>query len=299
MSDDGAGKPRIPKVLTHELREVFQRVVVQPDHPKLLDGPDILAATTTQLVAFFIPKHVERASVYRLKARLSLSRLVLPEPTLCVLTMRQDDLDIRWDGPPERDFHAVMEIGSDKVQRTVSAAGDNVRVGRVPAQIRRSVADRASRLVQLSQRLIPQGIAPIKFKQLRRRRVSKPPHSLSATDAMQALMRQPGLARQLRAFSLDGNVVTAREQLPRPLANIVRQVVAPAFQIGFVLDNGVPYPRAAFAGVLVAPHSVEYRDDPLRPLRSAAIAGWSVSRREVGEWERSYLEAEAWAVVAA
>jgi hypothetical protein len=60
-------------------------VVAAPDHPLLLEGPDVLIGGEGAAVALFIPKASERLNRESFLARVILSRLALPPKTSTVL----------------------------------------------------------------------------------------------------------------------------------------------------------------------------------------------------------------------
>jgi hypothetical protein len=46
------------------------------------------------------------------------------------------------------------------------------------------------------------------------------------------------------------------------------------------LDDGVPYPVGGLLGVLMVPTFPVIKQDPEKPLRAVAVAGWSALRRD-------------------
>src|SRR2546422_965963 len=97
------------------LASLFPRdyVVAQnPDHPSLVDGPDIVAGSRGHLVAIFAPKVREFQNARHLRDRLILSRLAMPEHTRYVLAVSAQD--VRTDRllrAAYHDFHAIVDDG--------------------------------------------------------------------------------------------------------------------------------------------------------------------------------------------
>jgi hypothetical protein len=56
----------------------FELAVANPDHPFLLEGPDILAANEGRLLCVFAPSKMEKVLPEKLISRLVLSRIALP-----------------------------------------------------------------------------------------------------------------------------------------------------------------------------------------------------------------------------
>jgi hypothetical protein len=76
------------RTIERELRDELPSsyvIVAAPDHPLLIEGPDVLVGGEGNLVAVFTPKASERHSRERLSVRFVLSRLALPPQTRYVL----------------------------------------------------------------------------------------------------------------------------------------------------------------------------------------------------------------------
>ena len=95
VGTDPVGSPNQALGLTAEtpmgslVRQLGERFVVSvnPDHPYLFEGPDILAGGDGRLLAIFRPKSTELSNPNRLLSRLVLTKLALPNHTRYILVM--------------------------------------------------------------------------------------------------------------------------------------------------------------------------------------------------------------------
>jgi len=83
-------------------------ISINPDHPYLFVGPDLLVGGHGQLGAIFIPNVAEYSHPNKLLVRLAVSRLALPAHTRCILTVDMDRLPLGYVEEIRRNFNAVL-----------------------------------------------------------------------------------------------------------------------------------------------------------------------------------------------
>src|ERR1700737_820463 len=109
-------------------------VATLPDYPNLFDGPDILAGHDGQLLAVFVPKKREITHPERLRARLLLTRLALPDHAWCVLVSEDPSNGIaRLFG---HDFHSYAGRGRASLDRAFHVNQFEIDRRKGPAAIR-------------------------------------------------------------------------------------------------------------------------------------------------------------------
>jgi len=276
-------------------------VAPRPDLPNLFEGPEVLAGRTGDLVAVFIPKKAEIRNAARLLARLGLCRLALPSHTRCVLVYSEQEaagqLDPRH---AELDFHQVAAAEARGTLRDTLHTNSGVhRLGSVTQGTRALVGRRASYLFEVSVNngghWEPADIPESVGVETPPSRPRMPPNlTLGSSPAWErARAFFPGFGLEARAEG-DGSVLVVEEHRSArhsSIASLVQRQVAPGFWLNFTIDNGVPYPTAWTAGLIVAPAHPGYGLDPLKTFRAAAWAGWAVVRESDEEGTRALVSA--------
>jgi len=259
-------------------------VSVSPDLPELFEGPDVLAGRSGQLIAIFVPKGQELQSPDRLRNRLILSRLALPDHAQCLLVLNEKSVYLPHLMDLERDFHAVVRSDDlSELRRTRSKSMDHRRI---PLETRLMVEDRMavllkqsrpeeSELLNLSNGLSEDDVSPLAVD-------SSLSKSLP-TDGLRAFWTTPLLAeadlpsrRTAEVRVENGVLIASADGRHKALRERVRPFLALAMDTAFRVDNGVPYLYRPTAGVLVLRDLPRDRSDPLKPLRASAFAGWAV-----------------------
>ena len=125
-------------------------VVLRPDVPNLLRGPDLIIGGEGRLFAIFKFQAAEQQSPDRLLVRLALARLALPRHTLCVLLWRPE----RTDGETAAiatHFHSMISDDSPAVLVDHVLNSDvGTRTQRIPGDIQGRQYKRAAALMSLS-----------------------------------------------------------------------------------------------------------------------------------------------------
>ena len=278
-------------------RELAQRlanrftVVAQPDHPLLLDGPDLLIATELGPVAGFVLKVAERRSSEDLLVRLATSRLAMPTTTRCVLLVPSDveerDLPLRADA----DFDAVLEVDDLRgLKRLLEAVRHERRFTGTPPDVKAKAFERFHILLDETRKLQERN---------QRRGLERPSGETDSESTAQALTEYAGFERaRIRRWDwrLGGEETrphrspvllrfgdtlagTLGEDRRGSILPRLRAACKDVVQTEFDLDNGVPYRVEPTANLLLVDRLPEGRLDPAKPVRAAAFAGWSMLER--------------------
>lgn len=279
------------------------KVSVGPDFPELFDGPDILAGKPGRLTAVFIPKQHELRSPERLRTRLILTRLALPEHAQCLLALNdafgQEELLENL----ERDFHAVVRIEDRAGLRRVRSKSQELR--KIPEATRHMVESRMTFLLGLSaesqtpwsgapEELLVQGDEAVSADTdaaEQERQIA--PRSLWTGSLMTESELPSHTAINVRVVG--GVLVAGGNGHRRPVREHILPYLTLARETAFAVDNGVPYLRHPTAGVIVFQGVSHPRIDPLKPIRASAFAGWALlAAPSRPEFDRSVKATAAW-----
>lgn len=96
----------VVKALARQLEDGLT-VSISPDHPYLLQGPDVLAGGNGKMLAIFVMKTVEQRAPVHLMVRAVLSRLALPAHTIFVLVTSEGSYPVV---SPERSQQALRGL---------------------------------------------------------------------------------------------------------------------------------------------------------------------------------------------
>jgi hypothetical protein len=116
--------------------------VALPDHPLLLQGPDVLASVRNVLTAYFILDRPTRRLPIKILSNVVLSRLALPRETNFVL-MLGEGADIR-DNDTEA-FEEVVEMSGNRSSRTPAGRMNESRGAELMELLRRPHDERFAR----------------------------------------------------------------------------------------------------------------------------------------------------------
>lgn len=247
--------------------------VVRPDHPFLVNGPDVLVGGRGKLIALFVPTSSEAGDGEQLMARVGLTRLALPSHATCILVVPRASGDGSAVLPEETalTFHGIVrgeELGS--LRAVVEDPPRPDWISDVPVSLRTRHFQRAAQLLQISEQAGMRtreqtggrSVGIDAFKRIRepyptwrdRRRAS--PDVVGVSEAVSAI--GPRLTSQ-RSSTIPGLV-------PFLVRSVIRN---------FAPDGGVLYPRVELpsAQMIIVPHSVTSRGDPGKPARASAFAG--------------------------
>lgn len=271
-------------------------VVLRPDVPNLLRGPDLVIGGEGRLFAIFKFQVAEQQSPDRLLVRLALARLALPRHTLCVLLWRSE----RADGETAAiatHFHSMISEDSPTVLVDHVLNSDiGRRTQRIPGDLQGRQYQRAAAVMSLSstwlreafpgwlseetsqthERLVQVGdrVAP--------RMVRRPSDLLDAIHPSTREHYQPVRARSwfrgtetvFRTLVEHEDVILGAASGARLTARLARFNERLLLRTA-TLDNGVPYPRTMTQNLLFVDRAPENRLDPMKAIRATCFAGWS------------------------
>lgn len=236
-------------------------VVMAPDHPWLIDGPDALTASPSGMTAIYLPKANELRNSELLTARFTLSKLALPQTAKHILVLNDLMKDRLGDNLVNNfAFCLHWDERRDLIQ-LVTEGGTSPRQRKVPNEILRFVQDRFADALQVT-------------------RVYRKGSSQEIRGAEQPV-RPDGSAQRTVASafeieSLSPKFLRAKFETGAPSIRSVNRLVARSTSDRFVLDTGIPYPtEQAEYGFAVIDLFPEYRGDPNKLIRAAAFAGWT------------------------
>ena len=271
-------------------------VVLRPDVPNLLRGPDLIIGGEGRLFAFFRFHVAEQQSPDRLLVRLALARLALPRHTLCVLLWRSERADggtaavathfysmISEDSPAVLVDHV---LNSDVGRRTQRISGDMQSrqyqraaglmslsskwlLEAFPGWLSEETSQTHERLIQDADRVAP-------------RMVQRPSGLLDTMHRSTREHYQPARARSwvrgtetvFRTVLEHGDVVLGVASGARSSADLAgfneRLLLRTAN-----LDRGIPYPRTTTQNLVFVDRAPKARLDPMKAIRATCFAGWS------------------------
>lgn len=262
-------------------------VAVNPDHPNLFDGPDVLAARAGHLVAVFLPKSTEITSPDRLEVRLVLSRLALPRHARCILAYTQDDVDRGFSAEAfEPHFHGILGLGK---ARQLENVVEDPHLGHpeqdIPNWIRESVHDRFAFLLDISSEFgaaavqltpaIHEGLATYHLDSSRTLRPLAANSALPPAIVKRYKAAYPSFINKTRI--VDGVLVALSPEKGNRSLKVLQSYLTPFVQICYRIENGVPVPRRHWAGLFVTDRLPVNRLDPAKPIHAAALAGWAIA----------------------
>lgn len=261
-------------------------VVVNPDHPLLLRGPDALVSDFGNLVAVFSFSCKSRQNLSSVLARLAISRYALPKGTRCILLTDQaetSDMDLL-----RNNFHEILaDVESRELHRVIlhRTHGQN-RIPEIPQELRASYYSQYWSALELSRRAFA-------------RASDKPVLGITAEHYFE---KRDGV--RLRSWGRSGRNSTSKllwrssdeEMLVSVLPHRRGSVRAAAEKVieyrarsSFALDNGVMYGDFHGAPSLLlssVPETTFW--DPGKLRRASAFGGWTLLPSTGGASPLSY-----------
>ena len=269
------------KTLAQQFGQEFS-VTLRPDLPNLIEGPDMLAGRTGDLVAVFIPRGSETRNPQQLTARLGWSRLALPDWTRCILlySVRDTSLGFRPNDHALH-FHAISLIEDLNKTRRVLDDESPGSVQTVPTLTREVVCARSDFLLSLSTtvddaRSYSGGFfADAESDQIRSMLSRlKGPHpgiiGTSHTISKQFALDYPAANVLLAQYNSSPRFTVLQTLHAWSTANFV---------MNYSMDHGIPYPKSWSATVLVVDGQIDRLRDPFKAVRASALMGVSLMQR--------------------
>ena len=273
-------------------------VVLRPDVPNLLRGPDLVIGGEGRLFAIFKFQAAEQRSPDRLLVRLALTRLALPRHTLCVLLWRSERADGETAAIIATHFHSLISedspavlvdhlLTSDIGRRTQQDLGDiqGRQYQRAAAMMSLSTdwlreafpgwpSEEAS---QTREQPVPDGdrVAP--------GMVRVPGDLVEAIHSSTGKHYQPvrahswfrGTETVFRILVEHEDVILGAASGARLTARLARFNERLLLRTA-TLDNGVPYRHTVTQNLLFVDRVPIHRFDPMKAIRAACFAGWSL-----------------------
>ena len=259
-------------------------LVVGPDHPLLLNGPDILIASEGILTAVFIPHAHELKKPDYLLVRLGLSRLAYPPHMRCVLVVdkiREEHLELNR---LSRNFHESLRTSEWKnLNKFVEDpnAGRN-QVGIIPTDIRQKMFSRyVYALEETEKYLSTQSRKRNATRKLSRDKILMEGNRLAVR--MWTSQEDSLLPNNVRV--IENYLVSVCSFKRGAVTSKLRPSINAAMQHSFGIDNGVPYARqnVLSMNVMVVDEAPHNKIDSLKPIRATSFAGWVLTRPEHNE----------------
>ena len=285
------------RVLLELLPEHFV-VVLRPDVPNLLRGPDLIVGGEGRLFAVFKFQAAEQRSPDRLLARLALARLALPQHTLCVLLWRTDPADGETAAIIATHFHSMLPDDSPaRLADHMLNSDIGRRTPRIPRDLQGRQYQRAAAAMSLSANWLQEAFpgwlseepAPTHDRVARGGDRVVPQVVRAPSDLLGAIHRstrehyQPVRARSwfrgtetvFLTLVEHEDVILGAASEARLFADLARFNERLLLRTA-TLDSGVPYPRAMTHNLLLVDRVPKNHLDPMKPIRAACFAGWSL-----------------------
>lgn len=272
-----AARRSVAGLLRSELSNEFV-IVPSPDHPLLLDAPDIIAGGNGGLTNIFFPSSNEIRRPKLLENRLMLSRLALPTHARNVLILRSSD-QIEFGHNFSADFSDVV-LWKDKID-AVKIVADRDFFGNqreIPTEIIREAKLQYADAYKTTQVM---------------RKIRARSESRAKTESLPS---PSDISRKGRAYAamsasspFKGSIVNFSSGVvsPQELRKLINRRISESFS----LDTSVPYPKPESAyGLSVVEQLPEYPGDPDKLIRAAAFGGWAMITFEQDHEKEEILE---------
>lgn len=253
----------IAKSVSEEIPSTYL-VAPAPDHPLLIEGPDLLIGGEGNLVAVFIAKSAERRSPLRLSVRFVLSRFALPPHARHVFVSENVE-DHAVAQRFSSDFAAVLEWGEKTNLAKIAQDRDFFGPQReIPFEISKGVQQRFADIYQITRVL----------------RQSKERQRDGESPKIQAMVSSH-TAKRTSSEQFTSGVIYTRFETSVVDRRTVNELARELTVDDFALDGGVPYPTRTPTYALAMMESFpRFRGDPEKLLRAAAFAGWAFADDE-------------------
>lgn len=227
------------------------RIADHVDHPMILEGPDLLVGGEGKLSAFYNSEG--KRSHQNLYARVVASKLALPSHCLHIFVMGSESYIDFNAGNFETGqvFDQIIDI-NDITRRSVLSQRPRVGLENELRKIKEYHGMLYSRTFQFS-------IARRKYQR----------NDGSSSRVAYHLRKE--CTRRMWVSKYRGVDFSAREKAAT--LYYVKKLCEHRFS-EYVFDNAVPYPKTFGPGIAVSEKIPEIKNDPEKPLRAAAFAGW-------------------------
>ncbi|MBW9051074.1 hypothetical protein [Rhizobium mesosinicum] len=230
-----------------------------PDHPLLLSGPDILVGSEGVLFAIFVAKKSETNRPKELTARLTATRLALPDHARCL---------VGGDGIPAG--YGVHFDGDIDQRLSPAHLSDAQAKANLPL----------AKYTELNQARALAFSRYAALQHIRRMWESSAPRtvSLEAKPDLQADTKRWHGSRGIKEYK--GVLIGLKKtEGSRNLRSALHEYTVQAFSENYDLIEGVPQPRRQKFDLAAIDALPKQRLDPDKPNRVAAFSGWLFTDR--------------------
>lgn len=261
-------------------------VAVEPDHPLLFSGPDVLVGVKGRVATFFLPKVRELRRPDLLLTRLAIARLALPATMRAALLIGNSEGADRLGNLAHRDFDEVVDVTDHPSAAQFAFDRQDRRKEDISnlREVKRGAIDRFEALYTFSY----EQFSDEKRGMPRERLMEALPDIRSFADPP-SWTGYAGKPRKL--YQAEGATVAFLQSGKRGTLDKMRPFCAAALMLDYNLDNGIPYPRPHTLNIMFSERTPVSQFDPLKPIRAAAFAGWAVSTPESGEEAQNQIDA--------
>ncbi|RVJ45852.1 hypothetical protein CN176_03445 [Sinorhizobium medicae] len=243
-----------------------EQIVVRPDHPLILRGPDALVGGAENLCAIFEPQSIELQNPSHLVTRLISARLALPRYTRTVLLLKRGQ-EARFSAL-EKEFGLTTDRADRALSSFLTSSRDFGRSRPMDPDSQASAIksfERSMEIVNFAYRL---------ERTVTARRGKSPPIS-GEMPLHRRLSIGPFHYSPRNRVSIEG--VEASILHARSRSNLARQLNATLtghLLETYYLDNGVPYPKGAmFTRMAAVAEADELLDHRSKQVYAAAFLG--------------------------
>ena len=255
-------------------------VAVEPDHPLLFSGPDLLAGWDGRLATLYLPKVRELRKPDLLLARLAIARLALPATMRAALLIGNLEGSELLGGLVHRDFDEVIDINEQPSVVRFVLDRQNRRSEDISTlqNIKRGAIARFETLYSFSYEQFLDGKRGASKAEI----IESFPGIRSLSDPLSWTGRA-GTSKLPQLYQAEDATVSFLQLGKRSTLEKMRPFCIASLMLNYSLDSGIPYPRSYTLNMMFSETVPVSQFDPLKPIRAAAFAGWAVSTVESGE----------------
>lgn len=255
------------KPKNHILKEVFndfEKCVLKPDHPFLLQDPDIIAADEGKLLCLFFPTAAELENDQLLKQRVALARVALPTEAAFILATKQEDLaQFRYDFD-----HTVVGNEIFDLRKILHNHSVNSNHTKQIAKLKKEFFHRYAVIQQNHVKLqFPEDEKIYQSKTKRSRKTSK------------------GYTwKQYKSLNISSGNFT-----PRAAKENLRSLTTDAIAHNYTIDSGIFYDKNDSPHVVLGFSFAKTEKDPLKLRSASALAGLFVVEEPINDQQLQML----------
>ena len=259
--------------------------VVQPDHPYLLEGPDILAALNGNICGVFFIKYGEYNNISRLLSRMALTRLALPDHAkMFFINDPNTQVPQNQHQLLNKSFDEILEISDLPRLHVLLKNKDNYFRAEAINKVKEKHYLRFHILYKLTK------------NQLSVMNKVRSPTNDSFSDyepvvASRWYFDKPNSSNKSTIFAAHNNITIAKVKFEnrKNKFRILKNVCLNSLELLTTLDNGIPYLESIYDNNLFIPDQLPfYQSDPNKTARCTAFSGLAYCRIRSPESADSY-----------